>query len=123
MKIEHSTKFEVEKGESVNMMNMTVQTQEEKIIAMNSEDFQNIDDLNVYIEQQIIKMEGVYRCKICSKSSNKKSNTKEHVEMHINGLNVECNFCSKAFSSRNSLRSHKKRYCMSARKHYTYFKK
>merc|ERR1712098_493987 len=34
---------------------LTVMTQEHKIISMNSEDFQNIEELDSYIDQQIIK--------------------------------------------------------------------
>merc|ERR1712243_412511 len=80
-------------------MDVTKQTPE-KIISMNSEDFQSIEELDTYIEQQILKTEVGSKCNICDKSSKKRSNLKEHVEMmHIKGLTFDC-FCGKTFTSR-----------------------
>ena len=97
--------------ESTNM-HLTRQTQENKIISMNSKDFQSIEELDKYIEQQVIKTDGEYKCYICNKTSKVKTNIKEHVEiMHIFGLSFDCSFCGKTFSSRNALRVHKSRVC------------
>ena len=46
--------FEAGIIESVKM-HFSGQTQEQKIISMNSEDFQSIEELDTYIEKQIIK--------------------------------------------------------------------
>ena len=52
-------------AESVNM-HLTGQTQEKKIVTMNSEVFQSIEDLDFYIEQQIIKTNSGSKCNICN---------------------------------------------------------
>ena len=109
--IDEPKMFEAGIEESVNM-NVTGWTQERKIISMNSKEFQSTEELDKYIEQQIIKTDGGSKCYICNKTSNKRWNIKEHVEMtHIDGLSFECSSCGKTMSSRNTLRMHKSRVC------------
>ena len=97
--------------ESVNM-HLTRQTQENKIISMNSKDFQSIEELDNYIDQQVIKINGGSKCNICNKSSKQRWNVKEHVEIkHIDGLSFQCSFCGKTLSSRKALRMHKINTC------------
>ena len=103
--------FEAGIVESVNM-HLAGQTQENKIISMNSKDFQSIEELDNYIEHQIIKTDGGWKCNICYKTSKQRWNIKEHVEMtHIDGLSFECSSSGKTMSSRNTLRMHKSRVC------------
>ena len=104
--IDKPTIFEAGIIESVNK-HLTGQTKEKKIVTMNSKDFQTIEELDVYIEQQIVKTDGVYKCNICNRTSNRISNIKEHIELHIDGLSFECSFCGKTMSSRHCLRNHK----------------
>ena len=109
--VDEQTTYEAGIVESVNM-HLTGQTQDKKIVTMNSSDFQSIEELDVYIEQQIIKTDGGYECNICNKTSNRISNIKVHIEMmHIDGLSFECSFCGKTMSSRKNLRMHKSRVC------------
>ena len=104
--IDKPTIFEAGIVESVNN-HLTGQTKEKKIVTMNSKDFQTIEELDVYIEQQIVKTDGVFKCNICNRTSNRISNIKEHIELHIDGLSFECSFCGKTMSSRHCLRNHK----------------
>ena len=85
-------------------------TQQNKIISMNAKDFQSLEVLDAYIEQQILRIEGEYKCNICDKTSKtSKTNLKQHIEMvHIDGLSFECEFCGKTMRCRNSLRLHYK---------------
>ena len=109
--IDEQTIFEPGIVESVNMY-MTRQTQEGKMISMNSKHFQSIEELDKYIEQQILKTDGEYKCYICNKTSKWRTNIKEHVEMmHIDGLSFDCSICGKTMSSKNTLRTHKSRIC------------
>ena len=104
--IDKPTIFEAGIVESVNK-HLTGQTKEKKIVTMNSKDFQTIEELDVYIEQQIVKTDGVFKCNVCNRTSNRISNIKEHIELHIDGLSFECSFCGKTMSSRHRLRNHK----------------
>jgi len=50
--------------------------------------------------------DGKHRCKICSKTMKDRVRMKEHVEIHMEGLQFTCNICPKVFRSRN-LKNHK----------------
>ena len=67
------------------------------------------NDLELQIMEIIEKSEGVWKCKVCGKTSNKKSHTRRHAETHIEGLPHVCHICNKSFSTTNSLQSHHKR--------------
>ena len=103
--IKELTTFDGEMNESENK-NFTVQTKETKIIAFDSEVFQNIQELDTYINKQFTLTEQGYKCNICNKTSKKICNIKEHIEIHINGLSFNCDSCGQALRSRKSLRNH-----------------
>ena len=49
----------------------------------------------------------LYRCKLCGKESEHKTNIKNHIEAnHLEGISIPCNLCEKTFRSRNSLANH-----------------
>ena len=100
------TNFDEDVAESYSM-NFNVETQEKKPISMTSEGFQSIEDLDMYIEQQIMKAEYGSKCKICNKSFRFKAHTKEHIEIHIDGLAFDCNMCGRTKRTRRALRTHK----------------
>ena len=68
--------------------------------------FQSMAEVEEKIEQLIEKREGRFYCGSCDYSSLNKGHTREHVELHIEGLSYSCQFCDKTFRSRNSLRRH-----------------
>ena len=49
-------------------------------------------------------------CKVCGKEGQQIS-IRDHIEAnHLEGISIPCNFCEKAFSSRNSLSIHKRKF-------------
>ena len=102
------TKYDAVVAES-DSMNFTEHIGAKKIISMTSEDFQSIEELDSYIEKQIMKTEEGFTCNICNKTGRLRSNIKEHIEIHIDGLTFDCNICGKIMGTRNALRMHKKK--------------
>ena len=90
---------------------LSVQTKEKKIISFNSSDFPSIEQLDLYIEQQIIRNDAGYMCNICNIKTNGKRDMKEHIEIHIDGLSFDCNICGRIMRTRKNLRIHKIRVC------------
>ena len=58
----------------------------------------------------------MYHCNFCSKNSKKKGHMREHVEIHVEGLQFRCNSCDKSYKTRNTLRSHTREH-VKARSH------
>ena len=77
----------------------------EKVVSLT--DMAEVDEK---IQQLIEKRDGRHHCKACDYSTTWKTNIKEHVERHIDGLSYPCQFCDKTFRSRKSLRNHL--YCL-----------
>ena len=77
----------------------------EKVVSLT-----DMAEVNENIEQLMEKRDGRHQCLACDYSSQKKSNTREHVERHIDGLSYPCQYCEKTFRSRNSLRNHRTNY-------------
>ena len=49
----------------------------------------------------------LYKCTLCGKESDVKTNIKNHIEAkHLEGISIPCNLCEKTFRSRNSLANH-----------------
>ena len=72
---------------------------------LDSHDLSEIDQkLNENMEKDY---DGKYRCKVCSKTMEHRGRMKEHVEVHMDGLQFTCNICCKIFRSRNTLKNHK----------------
>ena len=81
----------------------------QKIISMDSANFENIEELDRQINQMIEKVDGSYKrkCIPCGKINRDISHAREHAETHIEGLSFPCQYCGKTFRSRHSLRVHK----------------
>ena len=63
-------------------------------------------DLDLQILQLIEKSDGMWKCKICGKTTLKKSNMQGHAESHIEGMSHACHICYKSYPNRRSLRGH-----------------
>merc|ERR1719300_1206762 len=62
----------------------------------------NIEELLEKISEMTEKVNGIYTCKVCHKTAKDRTNLGKHIESHIDG--ITCEFCSKKFRSRESLR-------------------
>ena len=83
-----------------------IETQKEKIISVESLNFESIEELDQKVEEMMERQpDGKYKCLTCAKIG-RKVHMKEHVEIHIDGLSFPCQQCDKTFRSRNSLRVH-----------------
>ena len=93
--------------DEIRRKNQLVKTQ--KIIAMDSANFGNVEELDQKIIDMIEKVDGTQkrRCIPCGQVSRHLGHAKEHAETHIEGLSFPCQYCSKTFRSRHSLKNHK----------------
>ena len=65
-----------------------------------------ITELDLQIEQMIEMKTGIWKCKVCKKSSTNKCIIRQHAEIHIQGLVHTCHICSKTSPTRASLKVH-----------------
>ena len=63
-------------------------------------------DIQVQVEEMVEKKKGDLKCKVCGKTGKHKGNLQKHVETHIDGMSHACNFCSRIFLNRPSLKKH-----------------
>ena len=63
-------------------------------------------DMDLQILEMIEKSDGVWKCKLCGKTTIQKCQIKEHAESHIKGMSHACHICNNSFHNRNSLRCH-----------------
>ena len=86
----------------------------ENIIAFSSVDFQNIEELDAKIKDNVQRIDNGTKCIICERifrTTAHLAHAKEHVEgAHIQGLQFPCNLCDKISRNRKALRTHKNNY-------------
>ena len=93
-----------------NLRNSVAKSLEDKNSIVQSEDYHNLDEkLNQMFSRD---QSGMFSCHNCPMKSNKTTNMRDHVETHVEGLQFDCNFCSKPqrYRNRNSLRNHISKY-------------
>ena len=102
--------FKDEEFETSKILQVTeskIISKNERSIIINSNEFQNIEDLDAKILEILSKDEdGSWKCTICSKKTKLKGYLKEHVEVHFEGLSFSCSDCDYICSTRNRLRQH-----------------
>ena len=80
-------------------------------IVVQSEEYQNIEELDAKILNYIEKDVGSrWKCTQCDKSFAKRCHVKEHVEIHFDGLLFPCTVCGASLRSRTTLRHHYKKH-------------
>ena len=87
----------------------------QKIIAMESANFENIEELDQKINDMIENTGDGWRkrrCIPCGKISRDMSDARHHAETHIDGLSFPCQYCSKTFRSRHALKVHISSRCL-----------
>ena len=83
---------------------------EDFILSLKNDDLNTIEKLNEKVEESYSKdNSGLFCCLFCSKTAKKINHIRDHVEIHFDGLKLNCNFCGKFYNSRDSLRHHVKR--------------
>merc|ERR1712179_55178 len=64
------------------------------------------NELDLQIDEMIDMIEGVWRCKICGKTTSTNQKIRRHAEIHIEGMSHACHICNKTFTTRNNLTTH-----------------
>ena len=83
-------------------------TKERKIVPLSYGDFDTMEKLDQKVLESFSQDEdGYYSCNYCSRIFKKQGHIKEHVEVHFDGLLLQCDLCEKTCRSRTALRQHK----------------
>jgi len=81
-----------------------------EIILANDEEESDIAnknlDLDEKLERMIERSQGIWKCKVCDKTSNYKKDIIRHTETHLKGIKHSCNICMKNFPTRHGLNVH-----------------
>ena len=94
-----------------NCSDATTEKQESKKRVLLQPEELNAQGIDKKLDEMFsVDTSGMYICKYCSRVSNKKSNMREHAEVHVDGLTFSCDFCDKSYRSHSALRTHKRRY-------------
>ena len=80
----------------------------EKAISLDNQQYSK-EQLDRIITDLMIKEDGLWKCKTCGYVSKWGKHMKHHVELHIEGLSIQCSQCDSTFRCRNSLSKHKHR--------------
>ena len=69
-------------------------------------------DLNDKLDSMVDKLNGIWTCTVCGKSSksNSRNDMRRHAETHVEGMSHPCNYCDKTFRCSNALRMHIRKY-------------
>ena len=63
-------------------------------------------ELDRQLEKLVEKSEGLWKCKLCEKTSTNKRHLLAHAEIHVDGIIHSCSICVKTFKTREGLRTH-----------------
>ena len=68
--------------------------------------FCNIENLETKVQELMGKINGVFTCKECDRTTRDRTDLRKHVEKHIDGLRFSCPECSRKYSRSSALKSH-----------------
>ena len=68
--------------------------------------FCNVENLETKVQELMDRINGVFTCKNCGRTTRDRTDLRKHVERHINGLCFSCPKCSKKYFRSSVLKSH-----------------
>ena len=80
----------------------------DKAISLINQDYSK-DEVAKVISDLMFKEDSLWKCKTCGYTSKWEKHMKHHVELHVEGLSIQCLQCDSTFRCRNSLSKHKRR--------------
>ena len=67
---------------------------------------EEISELDTKLEELTDKRDGVWTCKFCGKTAQRKRDLHWHIETHFGNLSLPCGHCDKTFRSKRSIQEH-----------------
>ena len=87
----------IEDTENVKIFSSENERKIDSLIDNKTGDDTSMTELMEKISQMIDKIDGIYTCKVCHKQAKVKTDLGRHVEQHIEGISLSCEYCNKKF--------------------------
>ena len=108
---ETKTDINLEVAVPQKIVKRTDPTQDRNMISLAAGDYDTMEKLDQKVaESYSRRTDGMFSCHYCPREFKNGGHIKEHVEVHFDGLVLNCNFCDKTFRSRLSLRHHLRKH-------------
>ena len=69
---------------------------------------EEMSELDTKLEELTDKRDGIWTCKFCGKTAQRKRDLHWHIETHFGNLSLPCGHCDKTFRSKRSIQEHLK---------------
>ena len=101
-------KHEYENNDTVADEKEFTSSTREIVVEINQENLElkTNEDISLQINAMTEKIEGVWKCKTCGKTTSIKRHMHDHAERHIKGMSHSCHICTKTFPNRPNLKTH-----------------
>ena len=101
-------KHEYENSDTVADEKEFTSSTREIVVEINQENLElkTNEDISLQINAMTEKIEGVWKCKTCGKTTSIKRHMHDHAERHIKGMSHSCHICTKTFPNRPNLKTH-----------------
>ena len=87
----------IEDTENVEISGSKNERKIDSLIDNKTGDDTSMTELMEKISQMMDKIDGIYTCKVCHKQAKVKTDLGRHVEQHIEGISLSCEYCNKKF--------------------------
>ena len=87
----------IEDTENVKIFSSENERKIDSLIDNKTGDDTSMTELMEKISQMMDKIDGIYTCKVCHKQAKVKTDLGRHVEQHIEGISLSCEYCNKKF--------------------------